>query len=112
MLNTLTGRFDDKRTDVADLRAELRSFKAQMVSLSAGSGLHLQPELAIPVQVGGRAPEVNNDFIPSITSLRRDPAEQLVADVGKNIAGKSVSFNVERGLVRSGGDLAPKVQTV
>jgi hypothetical protein len=48
---------------------------------------------------------VNNDFIPSITSLRRDPAivaqaEQLVADVGTNIAGNSVSSNsnVKRGL--------------
>jgi hypothetical protein len=36
-LQTLTRRFDDTRIDVADLREELRSFKAQTVSLSAGS---------------------------------------------------------------------------
>jgi hypothetical protein len=40
-------------------------------------------------------------------------AEQLVADVETNITGNCVSSNtnVKRGLVRAGGDLAPKVKT-
>jgi hypothetical protein len=41
-------------------------------------------------------------------------AEQLVADVGTNIAGNSVSSNsnIKRGLAQAGGEQAPKVKTV
>jgi hypothetical protein len=57
-------------------------------------------------------------FIPSVSSLRGDPvlaaqADQLVADLGTHTSGNSPSLNnVKRGLVRSGGDLAPIVKTL
>jgi hypothetical protein len=55
-------------------------------------------------------------FIPTIASLRADPqlaaqAEQLADEVTSNVAGNSpLVYSLKRGIVRCGGDLAPKVK--
>jgi hypothetical protein len=55
-------------------------------------------------------------FIPTIASLRADPllaaqAEQLADEVTTNVAGNSpLVYSLKRGIVRCGGDLAPRVK--
>jgi hypothetical protein len=115
-LVTLTDRYDSTRGEVAELRAELASFKMAATHVSAGSSYGI-PTIGLPVQPSVPSGETIAQFTPTIAALRRDPviaaqADQLVAEVGANVAGNSNSnSSIKRGLVRSGGDLAPMVKT-
>jgi hypothetical protein len=115
-LITLTDRYDSTRGEVAELRAELASFKMVATHVSAGSSYGI-PTIGLPVQPSVPSGETTAQFTPTIAVLRRDPvivaqADQLVAEVGASVAGNSNSnSSIKRGLVRSGGDLTPMVKT-
>jgi hypothetical protein len=102
-INALMSRYEATQSEVGALRAEV----------AASRTLTRAPANAHSVSASVSTPA----FIPSVSSLRGDPilaaqADQLVADLGTHTAGNSRSLsNVKRGLVRSGGDLAPLVKT-
>jgi hypothetical protein len=103
-ISVLASRYEATRSELGQLRVEVAATRtlprAPAVSQQAASASVSDPT-----------------FIPSVASLRGDPvlaaqADQLVADLGTHTSGNGPSLNnVKRGLVRSGGDLAPLVKT-
>jgi hypothetical protein len=102
-ISALASRIEATQSEVGALRAEVAASRTLTRAL-----VDSQPVLA---SVSAPA------FIPSVSSLRGDTvlvaqADQLVADLGTHTPGNGPSLsNVKRGLVRSGGDLAPLVKT-
>jgi hypothetical protein len=86
---------------------------ALRVEVAASRTFTRPPADTQPVSASVSAPT----FIPSVSSHWGDPvlaaqADQLVTYLGTHMSGNSPSLsNVKRGLVRSGGDLAPSVKT-
>jgi hypothetical protein len=102
-INILASRYEATRSELGELRAEVAATRAL-------------PRAPAAVQAAS-ASVSDATFIPSVASLRGDPvlaaqADQLVEDLGAHTSGNGPSLsNVKRGLVRSGGDLAPLVKT-
>jgi hypothetical protein len=92
------------------MRAELFSLRSTSQAVAASVSAPVAPPVILQAVV--------QTFAPTIANLRVDAnlavqAEQLVADLSSNISGtpKPLLNNVKLGLARSGGDLAPSVNT-
>jgi hypothetical protein len=118
-LASLSAMFLETRNDVAQLKAAAAAVGSPQVSMSSvcvpSSQSSIVPVPAVTLPPVGES-ATPHAFIPTIASLRADPqlaaqAEQLADDVTTNVAGNSpLVYSVKRGIVRCGGDLAPKVK--
>jgi hypothetical protein len=90
------------------------SFQSSQPSLAPVLSVVTPPVSVVPTSSSNTLSQAA--FIPTIASLRADPqlavqAEQLAADVSSEVAGNSpMVYSMKRGIVRCGGDLAPKVK--
>jgi hypothetical protein len=123
-LASLSAMFMETRSEVAQLKAEaavnrqpqsvVSSVQASQFSLAPVSAAVTPPVSVLPTMSSHTVTQPA--FIPTIASLRADPqlaaqAEQLAAEVSSDVAGNSpMVYSMKRGIVRCGGDLAPKVK--
>jgi hypothetical protein len=126
---TVTGvsvQCQENRAEMSELRAHVTAMDKQRVSaqvISNASASYNAVNIPAPqrlVAQGSASGGVSgvSALIPSLTSLRSDPqlvsqAERLVDNMACNYAGNQVelSSSLKPGLLRQGGEQAPKVKT-
>jgi hypothetical protein len=119
-LASLSAMFLETCNEVAQLKAAAAGGNATQNSVSTQS-ITVTAPAAFPPTISELPTQTGNQysqqaFIPTIASLRADAqlaaqAEQLAADVASNVEGNTpIVYSLKRGIVRCGGDLAPKVK--
>jgi hypothetical protein len=128
-ITSLATMYKETRGEVAELKTQLAAVRAPPhtsvsvtdVLQTVNNIVNAVPPVSAPVatpsgSVSSQAGQ-GQGFIPTVAALRADPqlaaqADQLVSDLSANIAGNApLPSTVKRGLVHSGGDLAPQVKT-